>query len=72
MNPWTVAWILWIVSFFVIEIPAIRNDVDGDTLSEHTRRWFSTKTHRGRTVWLIVSGAFAAWFIVHIAVAGSA
>lgn len=71
MSWWTIAWIIWILSFFAIEIPAIRNDVPHDTLSEHTRRWFSTKTRLGRTVWLFVSGAFAAWFIVHIAVAGS-
>lgn len=71
MSPWTIAWIIWILSFFAIEIPAIRNDKKNDTLSEHVRLWFSTRTKRGRTAWLFTSGAFAAWFIVHIAVAGS-
>lgn len=64
---WTVLWLLWIASFFLIEIPAIRNDLRGDTLSEHFRRWFRTDTHRGRTVWLATFGLFAAWFVVHIA-----
>lgn len=73
MDPWmwTLAWILWIAGFFAIEIPAIRNDVPGDTLSEHFRRWFTTKSHYGRLVWIGVSGVFFAWFVVHIAVTGS-
>jgi hypothetical protein len=50
---------------------AIFNDKRDDTLSEHFRQWFSTDTKLGRTVWLVVSGGFFAWFVVHIAVAGS-
>lgn len=69
---WTALWLAWFVAFGVIEGAAIRNDVRGDTLSEHFRRWFRTGTHRGRTAWIITSGVFFAWFVVHIAVAGSA
>lgn len=72
MTVWTVLWIVWILGFFAIEVPAILNDKREDTLSEHFRRWFSTKSHRGRSVWIIVSGVFFAWFVVHIAVAGAA
>lgn len=72
MTPWTWLWLAWIVSFFAIEVPAIRNDIKNDTLSEHVRLWFRTDTKLGRTLWLFVSGSFAAWFIVHIAVAGAA
>ena len=71
MSGWTLAWLLWFAAFFAIEIPAIRNDVKDDTLSEHFRKWFSTKTKPGRTSWIVVSGVFFAWFVTHIAVAGS-
>jgi hypothetical protein len=65
---WTVLWILWALGFFAIEIPAIRNDIKGDTLSEHLRRWFRVDTHTGRTIWLVTSALFfVAWFIPHIA-----
>lgn len=65
---WTVLWIAWGLGFFAIEIPALRNDVKGDTLSEHLRRWFRVDTHLGRTAWLVTSALFfVAWFIPHIA-----
>jgi hypothetical protein len=66
----TLLWVLWAVMFAVIELVALTND-RYETLSTHLRRWFRTDTHIGRTVWLCVSGLFMAWFIVHIAVAGS-
>lgn len=69
---WTALWIAWFAAFAVIEGVAIKNDVQGDTLSEHLRLWFRTDTKKGRTVWLVVSGVFFAWFVTHIAVAGSA
>lgn len=68
----TIAWVLWILSFFVIEGVAIvkdRKDVGGswpDTLSEHLRRWFRTDTNLGRTVFMVSFGVFAAWFGIHI------
>lgn len=68
----TVLWILWGAAFAVIEAVALVRDARGDTLSEHFRLWFRTDTRKGRTVWMIVSGLFFAWFTVHIAVAGSA
>lgn len=68
---WTFLWGLWALLFLVIEGVAILED-SGGTLSEHLRRWFRTDTHLGRTVWLVVSGLFFAWFVVHIAVAGAA
>jgi len=69
---WTVLWILWIAAFAIIELVAVTNDAKDDTLSEHFRKWFRTETKPGRTLWLIVSGIFVAWFVVHIAVAGAA
>ena len=67
MSVWTILWLLWGAAFAVIEGVALGNDTRGDTLSEHLRLWFRTDTHRGRTVWLITSGALFAVFIVHIA-----
>lgn len=72
MSTWTLLWLLWGAAFAAIEGVAVLNDKRDDTLSEHFRRWFHTDTHRGRTVWMVVSGLFFAWFTVHIAVAGSA
>jgi hypothetical protein len=72
MSNWTFAWIIWIAEFIIIEGTALLNDRDNDTLSEHLRLWFRTDVKIGRTIWLLVSGVFFGWFIVHIAVAGSA
>lgn len=69
---WTALWVAWGLAFAIIEYAAISNDIEDDTLSEHFRRWFRTDTYLGRTAWLIVSGGFFAWFVVHIAVAGAA
>lgn len=71
MSLFTWLWVAWGVAFAVIEAVAIFNDKKDDTLSEHFRLWFSTHTRLGRTVWLVISGLFFAWFVVHIAVAGS-
>lgn len=72
MSIWTVLWLLWVAAFAVIEGIAVANDKADDTLSEHFRRWFRTDTKKGRSVWLIASGVFFAWFVVHIAVDGAA
>jgi hypothetical protein len=64
---WTWLWIAWAAAFAVIEGVAVTNDRRGDTLSEHLRYWFRVDTHLGRTVWLVVSGVFLAWFVAHIA-----
>ena len=71
MTVWTWLWVAWAAAFAVIEGVAITNDAKDDTLSEHLREWFRTDRKLGRTVWLCVCGCFAAWFITHIAVAGS-
>jgi hypothetical protein len=68
---WTALWVLWIVAFGVIEYEAVHNDAigkaHGASLSSHIRRWFRVDTHYGRTAWLVASGVFFAWFVVHIA-----
>lgn len=35
LRPWAVVgWVLWLALFFVLEIPAVVNDVPGDAFSE--------------------------------------
>lgn len=71
MDIWGYLWIAWGLIFAVIEGTALAHDNAAGTLSDHLRLWFRTDTKIGRTVWLVVSGLFGAWFLVHIAVAGS-
>lgn len=72
MTIWGVLWVVWGLLFVGIEGVAVVNDKRDDTLSEHLRLWFRTDTKRGRTAWLVVSGAFFAWFIPHILIEGLA
>ena len=67
MSVWTILWGLWGVMFAAVEGAALVNDNRNDTLSEHFRKWFRTDTNHGRTAWVIVSGIFFGWFVVHIA-----
>jgi hypothetical protein len=71
MSIWTILWLLWGAAFVAIEGTALAHDHWAGTLSDHLRLWFRTDTKLGRTAWLIVSGVFFAWFVVHIAIAGS-
>lgn len=41
-SNYTIAWVLWILSFGVIEYLAIRRGGSGDTLSEHVWRLLRT------------------------------
>jgi membrane-anchored glycerophosphoryl diester phosphodiesterase (GDPDase) len=67
IDGWTVAWIFWVAMFFVIEIPALINKTQGDTLSEHIRKWFSTTD---KTRWWIARRAVLVlamiWFLLHL------
>jgi hypothetical protein len=63
---WTLLWISWILAFAIIEFAALHNDLPGDTLSEHLRRWFSVKKKLGRTVFLVAFGGFCCWFGIHV------
>lgn len=42
MDGYTVAWLLWLGAFGVIEGRALANKRKGDTLSEHVWKWFAT------------------------------
>ncbi len=66
MDGYTIAWILWILAFGVIEGKALMNKQAGDTLSEHVWAWFSVadkgKAWRIRRVVLL---GFLSWLLVH-------
>lgn len=45
-DPYDWLWVLWILGFFAIEIPAIVHEKrhgSGATLTAHVRRWFSAR-----------------------------
>ncbi len=67
MDGWTAAWIIWGAMFAAIELPAVLNRTDGDTLSEHLRSWFAL---RGKPAgWVARRAALAgffAWFVAHL------
>jgi len=72
VTAWTWLWLAWGAMFVAIEGAALFNKTPGDTLSEHFRKWFHTDNKVGRWSWIVVFGIFAAWFVTHIAVQGSA
>lgn len=64
---YTQLWILWLLFFVAIEGTALANKRPGDTLTEHTKRWFSVGFKgtgwRGRRVALL---SFLVWLLVHM------
>jgi hypothetical protein len=71
MSGWTVAWIVWIVLFFAIELPAVFNRCKGDTLSEHVWHWCAVREksrgYRLRRTALLV---LLAWLVAHFLTGG--
>ncbi len=71
MNGWTAAWIVWLVAFFAIEVPAILDKQPGNTLSEHFWRWFSIKDKgRGWRLRRTTLLALLAWLVAHFLTGG--
>lgn len=70
MSGWTVAWVLWIAAFAVIEGLALARKAKGDTLSEHVWKWFAVRD-KSNPVWhwagrilLLIGGV---WLTGHLA-----
>ena len=63
---YTLLWIGWILAFVIIEGVALHNDMPGDTLSEHIRKYFRVDVKIGRTIFLIIWVGFAAWMVAHV------
>ena len=70
MNPnwiWGTWLTLFTVTFFVFEVPAVRNKVTGDTLSERIRVWLGLRPHRKWQVPACIGfGGVLVWFLIHI------
>ncbi len=78
MSIWSWLWIVWLLSFAVIEGIALFNGEKDDTLSEHVWKWFAigrngedrpkvTGSVRARRFILL---AFMAWLLVHFITGG--
>ncbi|MDG4792684.1 hypothetical protein [Micromonospora sp. WMMD1082] len=79
LGNWAAAWLVWFLYFGVVELAALFNSRDGDTLSEHVWMWFGTKRHpadpfRPVTGWTrlrrFVLLAFMAWLTLHFLTGG--
>jgi hypothetical protein len=49
--PYGLLWVLWIIAFFAIEIPAWRDNHEGGTLSEYIWAIFSVRTKGPGWLW---------------------
>ena len=73
MDEWVIWLSLTVGSFLALEIPALRNRREGDTLSEHVWRWLKVRTARSDAgaSFLILArvalGAFLIWLAGHLA-----
>lgn len=80
LGNYTAAWIVWLLYFGVVEVTAVLNSRDGDTLSEHVWLWFGTQRRKpGESarkvtgwVWLrrFALLAFVTWLALHFLTGG--
>lgn len=66
MSRWGLAWLLWILAFFAIEIPALRTPGRGGTLSVQLASLFQTRTRRGKFTFAIIFAGGIGALIAHI------
>ncbi|MFJ2745328.1 hypothetical protein ACIO3O_37355 [Streptomyces sp. NPDC087440] len=60
-------WSVWVAIFALYETWALINRIDGDTLSENTRKLFRTRTSKvGRALFTVGWLGFSGWFLLHI------
>lgn len=60
------AWIILLGTGLIVELVALLNKENGDTLSERTRAWFQVHKRPGWMIFAVAWVAFSAWFLVHI------
>jgi len=66
---YTVAWTAWLGAFLALELPALANRRDGDTLSETVWRWFHVRDDRQTAItWAMraVLSLFLTWLLFHL------
>ena len=67
MDGFTIAWLMWLAMFGVIEGVALVRKEPGDTLSEHIWKWFSIKDKaKGWVVRRGVLALFLLWLGLHM------
>lgn len=67
MDGYTIAWLLWLAMFGVVEGIAVFNKQAGDTLSEHVWKWFSIRDKgKGWLARRTVLGGFLVWLLLHM------
>ena len=67
MSGWTIAWLLWLAMFVVVEGFALINKDRGDTLSEHIWSWFKIREKPRQWTWRrAVLAIFLVWLLVHM------
>ena len=67
MDGFTIAWLMWLAMFGVIEGVALVRKESGDTLSEHIWKWFSIKDKaKGWVVRRGVLALFLLWLGLHM------
>jgi len=68
---YTIAWVVWILTFAIIEAVAIFDKKKGDTLSEHIWEWFDIKqTEKFYKLKRFTFVSLLVWFIFHILTGG--
>ncbi|SCL33075.1 hypothetical protein GA0070616_4628 [Micromonospora nigra] len=80
LGNWAAAWLVWFACFAVVELAALFNSRDGDTLSEHVWLWFGTARRKPGEPERVVTGwvrlrrfvllAFVGWLSVHFLTGG--
>lgn len=68
---WDHLWLIWVIGFFAIEIPAIAYEHkhgSGATLTAHLRRWFSLQKLTGPVPRLrrVLALAILIWLPMHL------
>ena len=68
---YTIAWVIWILAFGIIEAIAVIDKKKGDTLSEHIWKWFAIDNkepfYKFKRLTLVT---FLVWFAIHILTRG--
>ncbi|GAB2829255.1 hypothetical protein GCM10022221_29680 [Actinocorallia aurea] len=66
----TLAWVIWILAFVLLEGAALARPEPGDTFSEHVWRWFRVKDPRPTALTWILRALLVAggvWLTTHLA-----
>lgn len=60
-TPW---WIAWLVMFGVIELAALLDKGEGDTFTEHWRKWMALQS-KTKVLGRLATATFLGWLAWH-------